>query len=194
MVNCYAWNLSSKPDRIECDTIFSKSSVVLYPVFRHLNRENPVLNTKTAELALAKACSEHMHRDDRCSQMLGMTVDESRPGYARLSMQVREKMLNGHGNCHGGMIFTLADSAFAHACNTRNHVSVAVSCQIEFLVAVRAGDILIAEAVEQYLQGKNGVYDVRVTCSDGGLVALFRGKSRAIGGVLVTETTVDTMT
>jgi acyl-CoA thioesterase len=154
----------------------------LYPVFRHLNREKPVLNIKTAELALAKACSEHMHRDDRCSQMLGMTVDESRPGYARLSMQVREK------------IFTLADSAFAHACNTRNHVSVAVSCQIEFLVAVRAGEILIAEAVEQYLQGKNGVYDVRVTCNDGGLVALFRGKSRAIGGVLVAETTADTMT
>ena len=109
-------------------------------------------------------------------------------------MRVREEMLNGHGNCHGGMIFTLADSAFAHACNTRNHVSVAVSCQVEFLVAVTAGEILIAEAVEQYLQGKNGVYDVRVTSNAGGLVALFRGKSRAIGGVLVTETSVDTMT
>ena len=135
-----------------------------------------------------------MYRDDRCSQMLGMTVDESRPGYARLNMRVRKEMLNSYGNCHGGMIFTLADSAFAHACNTRNHVSVAVSCQIEFLVAVRAGDILIAEAVEQYLQGKNGVYDVRVTSSDDTLVALFRGKSRAVRGVLVTETTVDTIT
>ena len=166
----------------------------MYLVFRHLNREKHVLNTETAELALAKACSEHMHRDDRCSQMLGMTVDESRPGYARLNMRVREEMLNGHGNCHGGMIFTLADSAFAHACNTRNHVSVAVSCQVEFLVAVTAGEILIAEAVEQFLQGKNGVYDVRVTSRDGGLVALFRGKSRAIGGVLVTDTAVDTKT
>ena len=152
------------------------------------------MNTKTAELALARACSKHMHSDDRCSRMLGMTVDESRPGYARLIMQVRAEMLNGHGNCHGGMIFTLADSAFAHACNTKNHVSVAVSCQIEFLVAVTAGEILIAEAVEQYLHGKNGVYDVRVTSNDSGLVALFRGKSRAIGGALVTETTVDTMT
>ena len=152
------------------------------------------MNTETAELALAKACSEHMYRDDRCSQMLGMTVDESRPGYARLNMRVRKEMLNGYGNCHGGMIFTLADSAFAHACNTRNHVSVAVSCQVEFLVAVTAGQILIAEAVEQYLQGKNGVYDVRVKSSDDTLVALFRGKSRAIGGVLVTEATVDTMT
>ena len=166
----------------------------MYPIFRHLNREKLVLNTETTELALAEKCSEHMHRDDRCSQMLGMTVDESRPGYARLSMQIREEMLNGHGNCHGGMIFTLADSAFAHACNTRNHVSVAVSCQVEFLVAVTAGEILIAEAVEQFLEGKNGVYDVRVTARDGGLVALFRGKSRAIGGVLVTEATVDTMT
>jgi acyl-CoA thioesterase len=166
----------------------------LYPVFRHLNREKHVLNTETAELALAKACSEHMYRDDRCSQMLGMTVEESSPGYARLNMRVRKEMLNGYGNCHGGMIFTLADSAFAHACNTRNHVSVAVSCQVEFLVAVTAGQILIAEAVEQYLQGKNGVYDVRVKSSDDTLVALFRGKSRAIGGVLVTEATVDTMT
>ena len=166
----------------------------MYPIFRHLNREKLVLNTETTELALAEKCSEHMHRDDRCSQMLGMTVDESRPGYARLNMPVREEMLNGHGNCHGGMIFTLADSAFAHACNTRNHVSVAVSCQVEFLVAVTAGEILIAEAVEQFLQGKNGVYDVQVKSSDGALVALFRGKSRAIGGVLVTEATVDTMT
>ena len=166
----------------------------MYPIFRHLNREKLVLNTETTELALAEKCSEHMHRDDRCSQMLGMTVDESRPGYARLNMQIREEMLNGHGNCHGGMIFTLADSAFAHACNTRNHVSVAVSCQVEFLVAVTAGEILIAEAVEQFLEGKNGVYDVRVTSRDGGLVALFRGKSRAVGGVLVTEATVDTMT
>ncbi|MDP6268397.1 MAG: hydroxyphenylacetyl-CoA thioesterase PaaI [Arenicellales bacterium] len=152
------------------------------------------MNTETDELVLAKACSEHMYRDDRCSQMLGMTVDESRPGYARLNMRVRKEMLNSYGNCHGGMIFTLADSAFAHACNTRNHVSVAVSCQVEFLVAVTAGQILIAEAVEQYLQGKNGVYDVRVTSNDGGLVALFRGKSRAVRGVLVTETTVDTIT
>ena len=92
-----------------------------------MNREKLVLNTETAELALAKICSEHMLRDDRCSQMLGMTVDESRPGYARLNMPVREEMLNGHGNCHGGMIFTLADSAFAHACNTRTQDSVAVS-------------------------------------------------------------------
>ena len=152
------------------------------------------MNTETTELALAEICSEHMHRDDRCSQMLGMTVDECRPGYARLNMPVREEMLNGHGNCHGGMIFTLADSAFAHACNTRNHVSVAVSCQVEFLVAVTAGEILIAEAVEQFLQGKNGVYDVQVKSSDDTLVALFRGKSRAIGGVLVTDTAVDTKT
>ena len=159
-----------------------------------MNREKLALNTETAELALAEICSEHMHRDDRCSQMLGMTVDESRPGYARLNMPVREEMLNGHGNCHGGMIFTLADSAFAHACNTRNHVSVAVSCQVEFLVAVTAGEILIAEAVEQFLQGKNGVYDVQVKSSDDTLVALFRGKSRAIGGVLVTDTAVDTKT
>ncbi|MED5408664.1 MAG: hydroxyphenylacetyl-CoA thioesterase PaaI [Pseudomonadota bacterium] len=143
------------------------------------------MNDTQNSLSIAKTCSEHMHRDDYCSRMLGMVLDDASPGYARLSMLIRDDMVNGHGNCHGGMIFTLADTAFAHACNTRNQVSVAVSCQIEFLVAVKTGERLTATAAEQFLGGRNGVYDVSVNLADGSCVALFRGKSRAIGETLL---------
>ena len=118
-----------------------------------------------------------------------MVVDDARPGYAKLSMVVRDDMVNGHGTCHGGIIFTLADSAFAHACNTRNCINVAASCQIEFLVAVKLGETLTATAIEQYLSGRNGVYDVSVDLEDGTHLALFRGKSRAIGGTLLNNQT-----
>ena len=141
--------------------------------------------------ALAHACSKAMHQDDRCSQALDMVVVDIGPGRAQLSMIVREDMINGHGTCHGGIIFTLADTAFAHACNTRNHISVAVSCQIEFLVPVSLGEVLTATAVEQHLKGRNGVYDVGVDLSDGTRAALFRGKSRAVGGTLVDNRTTE---
>ena len=143
------------------------------------------MNDTQNSLSIAKACSEHMYRGDHCSRMLGMVVDDASPGYAQLSMLVRDDMVNGHGNCHGGMIFTLADTAFAHACNTRNRASVAVSCQVEFLVAVRAGERLTATATEQFRGGRNGGYDVRVNLADGSCVALFRGKSRAIDETLL---------
>lgn len=143
------------------------------------------MNDTQNSLSIATACSEQMHRGDHCSRMLGMVVDDASPGYAQLSMLVRDDMVNGHGTCHGGMIFSLADTAFAHACNTRNRVSVAVSCQVEFLVAVRAGEKLTATAAEQFLGGRNGVYDVRVNLADGSCVALFRGKSRALDETLL---------
>ena len=114
-----------------------------------------------------------------------MVVVDVGPGRAQLSMVVREDMINGHGTCHGGIIFTFADTAFAHACNTRNQISVAVSCQIEFLVPVSLGERLTATAVEQHLSGRNGIYDVGGDLSDGTCAALFRGKSRAIGGTLI---------
>ena len=147
------------------------------------------MNDDPASQVLAHACSEAMHQNDYCSRMLGMVVDDARPGYAKLSMVVRDDMVNGHGTCHGGIIFTLADSAFAHACNSRNCMSVAVSCQIEFLVAVKSGETLTATAIEQYLSGRNGVYDVSVDLEDGTHLALFRGKSRAIGGTLLNNQT-----
>lgn len=120
-----------------------------------------------------------MYARDRASQALGMALDEVRPGFARLRMTVRADMLNGHGTCHGGLIFALADSAFAFACNSRDVVTVASGCTIEFLAPVSEGDVLVAEAQERLLEGRNGVYDVDVRREDGPLVATFRGRSAA---------------
>jgi acyl-CoA thioesterase len=99
-----------------------------------------------------------------------------------MRMRVRDDMLNGHGTCHGGYIFMLADSAFAFACNSHNFNTVGAGCTIDYLAPGRAGDVLVAEAVEQALAGKTGVYDVVVTDQDGRKVALFRGKSHRVAG------------
>lgn len=137
--------------------------------------------------ALAAAAAEKMWRDDRCSRGLGMRLEEVRPGYARLSMPVTERMVNGHDLCHGGLIFTLADSTFAFACNSRNQRAVAAGCSIEFLAPAYLGDVLTAEGVEQALAGRSGVYDMRVTNQKGELIALFRGKSATIKGQWIEE-------
>ena len=106
-----------------------------------------------------------------------MTLDEIRLGYARMHMSVRPEMTNGHGICHGGMIFTLADTTFAYACNSHNIEAVAAGCSIEFLRPGKAGDVLTAQAQEQALSGRHGIYDIRVTTQTGELIAVFRGKS-----------------
>jgi acyl-CoA thioesterase len=108
-----------------------------------------------------------------------MALEEIRPGYARLRMTVRADMLNGHGACHGGLVFALADSAFAFSCNSRGVLTVAAGCSIEFLAPAREGDELVAEARERSLEGRTGVYDVDVRRAGGDLVALFRGRSAA---------------
>lgn len=120
-----------------------------------------------------------MFARDQASRALGMALEEVRPGYARLRMPVRGEMLNGHGICHGGIIFALADSAFAFACNSRGIVTVASGCSIEFLAPACEGDELVAEAHERSLEGRNGVYDIDVRRADGQLVATFRGRSAA---------------
>jgi acyl-CoA thioesterase len=125
-----------------------------------------------------------MYERDPASQKLGMTLDEIRPGYARMSMRVREDMLNGHGTCHGGYIFMLADSAFAFACNSHNFNTVGAGCSIDYLAPGREGDVLTAEAVEQALSGKTGVYDIVVTNQEGRKLALFRGKSHRVNGMV----------
>jgi acyl-CoA thioesterase len=135
--------------------------------------------------ALAELAGRTMYERDPASQALGMTLDAIRPGYARMRMRVREDMLNGHGTCHGGYIFMLADSAFAFACNSHNFNTVGAGCTIDYLAPGRAGDVLVAEAVERALSGKTGVYDVVVTDQDGRKVALFRGKSHRVGGHVV---------
>ena len=135
--------------------------------------------------ALAGATAEVMWRDDNASKWLGMKVEEVRQGYARLSMGVTQNMVNGHNLCHGGLIFTLADSTFAFACNSHNQRAVAAGASIEFLAPAFLGDVLTAEGVEQALKGRTGVYDMKVSNQKGELIALFRGKSAAIKGLLV---------
>lgn len=132
--------------------------------------------------SVAEASARAMYEQDRASQALGMRVLEVRPGYARLAMQVREDMVNGHQLCHGGLIFTLADSAFAFACNTYDLVTVAAAGTIEFLLAARLGDELTAVAEERSRSKRTGVYDVTVRNQQGECVALFRGRSHQIGG------------
>jgi acyl-CoA thioesterase len=133
---------------------------------------------------LANATAQAMYEADACSRALGLELKEVRPGYARMQMNVRDDFLNGHGICHGGLIFTLADSTFAFACNSYNINTVAAGCSIEFLRAVK-GDRLSAEAAEQSLTGRTGIYDIRVTNREGETVAMFRGKSSQIKGTLV---------
>jgi acyl-CoA thioesterase len=135
----------------------------------------------------AQRCAEMMWADDEASRALGMELAEVGPGRAVLRMKVRADMANGHGIAHGGFTFTLADSAFAFACNSHNRRTVAQGCDIAFLAPVRAGDVLEAEAVERWRQGRNGIYDVTVRCGDR-VVAEFRGRSREIGGTFYDDT------
>ena len=133
---------------------------------------------------LAELAGKTMYERDPATQGLGIALAEIRPGYARMTMTVRPDMLNGHQSCHGGYIFMLADSAFAFACNSHNHNAVGAGCTIDYLAPGRLGDLLSAEAVEQALSGKSGVYDVKVRNQDGRIVALLRGKSHRIGGLV----------
>jgi acyl-CoA thioesterase len=133
---------------------------------------------------LAELAGKAMYERDPASQRLGMTLDEIRPGYALMRMRVREDMLNGHGTCHGGYIFMLADSAFAFACNSHNFNTVGAGCSIDYLAPGREGDLLTAQAQEQALSGKTGVYDVVVANQEGRTVALFRGKSHRVSGMV----------
>ena len=132
--------------------------------------------------ALAELAGKTMFERDPASQALGMRLDDIRPGYARMSMPVRADMINGHSTCHGGYIFMLADSAFAFACNSHNANTVGAGCTIDYLAPAREGDVLCAEAIEQALSGKTGVYDIAVRNQDGVIVALFRGKSHRVAG------------
>ncbi len=134
---------------------------------------------------LAIACSRAMDANDYCARALGMEIISSTPGAAILQMRITKDMTNGHGICHGGMIFSLADTAFAHACNNTNLSSVAAACSIDFIAPGKLGDTLTACAQERSRSGKTGVYDIEVTNQNDELIALFRGKSFQIRGALV---------
>lgn len=140
----------------------------------------PVSEMTPQELAEASAAA--MWNGDSASQRLNMALDRIAPGQATLSMTVTQDMSNGHGNCHGGYIFTLADSTFAFACNSYNQLTVAQHCSVSYLVPVRIGDRLTANAVEVSRTGRSGIYDIRITNQDGTHVAEFRGHSRTVKG------------
>jgi acyl-CoA thioesterase len=135
----------------------------------------------------AEHVRDSMFASDHATQALGMAIVEVGPGTAALQMRVRADMLNGHAICHGGFIFTLADSAFAFACNSYNFNTVASGCGIDFLAPAREGDVLTARAHERALAGRTGVYDVEVANQRGETVALFRGKSYRIKGHLLED-------
>lgn len=127
-----------------------------------------------------------MHARDHVAQEFGIELQEIGPGFARMAMRVGPKMLNGHGICHGGLIFTLADTAFAYACNSYNQIALAASCAIEFLAPGQVDDLLTATAQEQSLTGRSGIYDVTVTNSKNERIALMRGRSQRIKGEIIT--------
>ena len=134
------------------------------------------------EIQLAEQVAAGMLAQDAMSRAMGITIAEVRPGYARLQMTVRADMSNSHAICHGGAIFTLADSAFAFACNSYNRSTVASGCSIDFVSPARIGDELTAEAIERALPGRLGLYDVAVTDQSGRSIAFFRGRSYRITG------------
>ena len=125
---------------------------------------------------------EGMLRNDRASKMLGMQIDGVTPGSATLSMTIRDDMLNGHDLCHGGLITTLADSAFAFACNSYNELTVASGFSIDLLAPGRLGDVLTARCTEVSKAGRTGVYDTEVTNQRGERIAMFRGRSYTMKG------------
>lgn len=135
---------------------------------------------------LARACAAAMWQEDDASKGLGMEILAIGPGHATLTMTVKPSMVNGQRIAHGGFIFTLADSAFAFACNTHNERVVAAQGNITFIRPGKLGDRLVASAREISRSGRSGIYDVQVTVDDE-VIAEFRGHSRSIGGIWLTE-------
>ena len=137
--------------------------------------------------ALARACADAMWKEDAASQSLGMQLVSIAPGQAVITMTVTDRMVNGHKLCHGGYIFTLADSAFAFACNTYNQRAVAQHCSVTYIAPAFAGDRLTATAREVSRRGRGGIYDINVTNQNGEHIAEFRGHSRTVKGTLLPE-------
>ena len=134
------------------------------------------------EDALAARIAAAMLAAEGTGPAWGIRIEEAREGYSRLSMKLRPDMLNGHGAAHGGMTFALADTAFAYACNSRNVRTVGAHASMTYLDMAREGETLVAEAREQALVGRSGVYNVSVRTADGRPIAEFQGFSRSIGG------------
>ncbi|MEQ1490066.1 MAG: hydroxyphenylacetyl-CoA thioesterase PaaI [Terricaulis sp.] len=134
---------------------------------------------------LARQVADALLEREGTGPAWGVTIDDAREGYALVRMTLREDMLNGHRSAHGAMIFALADTAFAYACNSRNENTVAQHASISFLAPAKAGDVLIAEAREISRSGRSGVYQVSVKSAEGTVIAEFTGLSRTIGGAVI---------
>jgi acyl-CoA thioesterase len=137
------------------------------------------------EAEIARLSADAMWADDRASQGLGMEIVEVGSGRARLSMTITERMLNGHGSCHGGFIFSLADSAFAFACNSHGQPAVAQHCSVTYVAPGRLGMRLVADARERQRGERSGIYDITVRDETGMVIAEFRGHSRTLPGSLI---------
>ncbi len=131
---------------------------------------------------IAERCAALMWPDDHAARGLGLELVEVGPGMARVRMAVRADMVNGHGTCHGGFIFTVADCAFSYACNAYNHRAVASGADISFLAPARLGDMLDAVGHVRQQGGRAGIYDIEVVNQEGRTIALFRGRSSRIKG------------
>lgn len=140
-----------------------------------------------ASQALAERVVRAMFERDRASQSMGIEILEVRPGYTRAAMKVREDMVNGHDICHGGFVFTLADSTFAFCCNSFNNVTVASGATIDFLAPAHKGDRLIATARQVWRARRTGLCEIEVTNQDGAPIAMFRGRSHQLKGQVVQE-------
>jgi acyl-CoA thioesterase len=140
------------------------------------------MNDITDPQALAEAAAQAMWRTDAASQGLGMRLLRVAPGEAEMAMEIEPRMANGHGSCHGGFLFALADSTFAFACNSFNRRTVAQACSITYLRPGVVGTTLVAHGRQVAQAGRSGIYEVRITDPAGETVAIFQGQSREIGG------------
>ena len=138
---------------------------------------------------LAEDCAHHMFAQDAASKALGIIIEAVKPGSATATMTVTDAMLNGYNTCHGGMIFSLADSAFAFACNSHNEAAVAAGCTIDFLRPGMLGDLLSAVATQQHQGKRSGIYYVEITNQNAQLVALFKGNSARINASVLPDVT-----
>lgn len=137
---------------------------------------------KLSPQQIAERCAAEMRRNDQAAQSLGIELVAIGPGTASMRMTVRQDMANGHGICHGGFIFTLADEAFAYACNTFNHNAVAANADVSFLAPAHVGDVLTAHGIARQQGGRSGVYDIEVMNQEDKPIALFRGRAARIKG------------
>ncbi len=138
------------------------------------------------DLAIAKQCRDTMYAADVAVRALDIKVEVTGAGCAEAELEIRAEMLNGHEVCHGGYLFTLADTAFAYACNSYNLVTFAAGASIEFLRPAKLGDQIVAVATERHRGGRTGIYDVVLSNQDGAEVAVFRGRSHSTRGTLFT--------